>query len=391
VYLINSFCRSFRNGYTQYYIDGQLTSTATRIIFVHRERDNQKLCLKLLLPCEDDLYHTNDPVKCIKYLLEGLNYNRRFTHGVYLGVASVETMTESVVVLGPLMRYPKVNSLDQNVEYALVMIYLDENLRLDKQLSADKLGTQVGITSLAREIAKMHKKIKPPARNIDIVKSIVGKLAKNRKIHETALQKLSNEGVEIEKYNKFDDLFEEACTQLRHLFQRRYDEGMVKRCHGDLKSTNLWAYSNKWSFGRRKIRLLALDCIDFDDEFCYIDTLSDLAMLLVDIEMLLNGQADSSVNGSSTMELTTVFLDVYLHEMHECKEEILPILEYYMVEKSIVCAYMSILYDNQLTLGEKYLKVGLDHADILEELLKSSGKALPTKRNITFSLDVHSK
>jgi aminoglycoside phosphotransferase family enzyme len=364
-------------------------ATATRIIFVHREQDNQKLCLKLWLPHEDDLYDTKDPVKCIKYLLEGLKYNRRFARGIYLGIASVETKTESVVELGSLMRRPNMNSLDPTKKYALVMKCLNENLRLDKQLSADKLGTKVGITFLAKEIAKMHKKIRPSVKNMDIVKSIVDKLAINRKIYKTALQKLSNEGKEIGEYERFDVLLVEACIQLSHLFQRRYDIGHVKRCHGDLKSTNLWANPRRF-FGLRKIHVLALDCIDFKDEFCYIDTLSDLAMLLVDIEMRLNDQADNSDNGSSKMELANVFLNVYLHEMHEGKEEILPILEYYMVEKSIVCAFMSILYDKKIKLGEKYLKVGLVHADTLQELLKSSGKALSHSRKITFPLDAHS-
>jgi hypothetical protein len=55
--------------------------------------------------------------------------------------------------------------------------------------------------------------------------------------------------------------------------------------------------------------------------------------------------------------LTTFFLDCYLREMHEDKDKWDPLLEYYITEKSMVCVFVSILYDEQLLIGKKYLEV----------------------------------
>jgi hypothetical protein len=40
-----------------------------------------------------------------------------------------------------------------------------------------------------------------------------------------------------------------------------------------------------------------------------------------------------------------------------------------MTEKSMICAYMCILFDGQPSLGEKYLEVALNHAQELKKLL----------------------
>jgi len=58
------------------------------------------------------------------------------------------------------------------------------------------------------------------------------------------------------------------------------------------------------------------------------------------------------------------------------------LLEYYMTEKAMICAFMSILYDQLPTLGEKYLDVAFAHAQRLQRKLK----LLPTKsRQLVYS------
>jgi hypothetical protein len=66
------------------------------------------------------------------------------------------------------------------------------------------------------------------------------------------------------------------------------------------------------------------------------------------------------------------FLDIYLQETQEDKKMVSPLLEYYMTEKAMVCTFMSILYDNQFSLGKQYLNVAHNHAQKLKELLESS-------------------
>jgi aminoglycoside phosphotransferase family enzyme len=129
--------------------------------------------------------------------------------------------------------------------------------------------------------------------------------------------------------------------------------------------TNLWVRSFPVPYFQSK--LLALDCIDFKPEFCYIDTLSDVAMLVVDLERLYPRET----------KLTKRFLHTYLSNMQENLKFVEPLLEYYLTEKAIVCSYVSILFDDQQDdqeheLGKKYLQIAHRHAQRLRELVEDA-------------------
>ena len=182
----------------------------------------------------------------------------------------------------------------------------------------------------------------------------------------------------LEKYIWISNLMVHANREYVDLFKQRYDSHCIKRCHGDLKTTNLWIKpEGSYLFGliKKPRQLFAIDCIDFNPEFCHIDMLSDVAMLAIDLEMhLLTDwlKANSSSNEKDGKSLIEYFLDCYLREMAEDGEKWNPLLEYYMTEKSMVCAYVSILYDERPYIGKKYLEVAHIHAQQLENLLKQS-------------------
>ena len=119
---------------------------------------------------------------------------------------------------------------------------------------------------------------------------------------------------------------------------------------------------------------LALDCIDFNPEFCHIDTLSDVAMLVVDIEVHSTNWTVMHKNMKYGQSFANYFLDCYLREMKESSMDAWPLLRYYMTEKAMVCAYVSILYDRQPELGERYLDIARSHALQLVEPIESSAK-----------------
>jgi aminoglycoside phosphotransferase family enzyme len=151
--------------------------------------------------------------------------------------------------------------------------------------------------------------------------------------------------------------------------------------HGDLKTTNLWVEPEKPYFcGLKKLprRLIALDCVDFNPEFCHIDTLSDVAMLTIDLEMYISNRLKIHANWQEVeeAELAQHFLEYYQRVIQENSEKWKPLLEYYMTEKSMVCAYVSILYDERPVAGERYLEVTLNHAQRLQKLLESAESEL---------------
>jgi len=69
--------------------------------------------------------------------------------------------------------------------------------------------------------------------------------------------------------------------RLAAVLDARRDEGMVRRCHGDLRLANICLYHD---------RPTLFDCIEFSDEIGCIDVLYDLTFLLMDL--LVSGHSD---------------------------------------------------------------------------------------------------
>lgn len=167
-------------------------------------------------------------------------------------------------------------------------------------------------------------------------------------------------------YQKLERDMHKVLKLYRELFERRYANGHVKRCHGDLKALNLWIRSAQTEM--KENELLLLDCVDFEPTFYYIDTLSDIAMLAADLHAyllhMIPDQADRYLS---------LFLTTYLTQAGETHmEDLEPLLEYFITEKAMVCAYMWVLYDQQraskeqLEIGKYYFQVAEQHAKKLQ-------------------------
>lgn len=370
-----------------YPIEGQITSLATGVIFTRSMRTNEPICLKVWLSCNNELYSTQDEEKCIEYLMEGLNFNRRFAQKVYLGIASVEKPNKRSIRRGRLIEKPKRNALKPGVQYALVMRRLNEKWQLDHQLICGQISDQADIEFLATEVVRMHRMLEASLENMGTAEHIYAKLELNVNLFEQALCRLASEAFDISKYQSVPQQMKDTYKQCIEYFVERHETDHIKRCHGDLKAANLWVRPEKpLFFGLKKFprRLLALDCVDFNPAFCHIDTLSDIAMLAVDIEVHLASEVAKSIRAKTGKEPVQYFLEVYLEKIGEKSTKPLwALLQYYMTEKAMICAYMNILYDklpdldksilyNKLPdLDKKYLEVALIHVQKLKDLLTS--------------------
>lgn len=361
----------------------QPPQTPTVITFARLEDTGERVCLKMLREWENALYDLKDRTKRTAALLEGLRFNRTFAPRVYLGLLPV---TEVVVDAGiPIVRreriitHPDKDDLE-DVEYALAMERLDASWRLDEQLHQDqRLRSVTGMEFLARAIAWMHCQLEPAPPDYATFPALTKKLEFNLDTFEEYLGERTLDESHRAAYKELCVSARGALRRYEHLFTARWETGKIKRCHGDLKSTNLWLCPRRElegfappGFDGRQI--LALDGIDFREDFCYIDTLSDIAMLAVDIEMRLAGQAagvDETLDGGV---MAWHFLDTYLQEMGEGKQEVQALLEYYMTEKALVCSYIGISkrYEDFLVLAYKYLDIAYAHAKRLDTLPDST-------------------
>ena len=351
----------------KFQIDKSLESPATEVMFNNSNPVLRNICLKTWLSCENALYSTSNLSNCTTYLLEGLYFNRRFAPDVYLGIAPVLHKDEHSLTCGPLIKEPQLASIQLEQQYVLVMKRLDDSNRLDHQLELSQLANTSGMEFLATTIAEIHQGLERSPQAMGAIELLEAKLDTNLAIFQDALKDLPDKKHDIEQYATMSRLMKDFIHIHAELFRQRFKDKPPRRCHGDLKATNLWVEKDhrRNSQNRNRYhRLFALDCIDFRPDFCHIDTLSDVAMLAVDLEMRLT----FTCGWQCGQQLTSHFLSTYLIEAKE-GNNVRPLLEYYMTEKAMVGAFMSIQFDKLPTLGEKYLRVARAHAKKLKKYL----------------------
>lgn len=378
-------CQSIFSFELDYIVKDRIVSPTTRIIFTHSKLTNVPICLKTWQRNRNGEKIAID----IDLLLEGLELNQRFAPGVYLGIARICELSENEEIIrrGRLIIVPTKRSLEASGEYLLVLRRLPKAWRLDRHLDKGLLNSKEGMEFLAREIARMHKCLEKSPQERGLPEGIFSKLAFNRHRYEEALSKIEAEGFDIFEYKQASDLIATASRDYLYYFELRHQLGHIKRCHGDLKTSSLWINE-----GTKKgsLRLNALDCIDFEPDFCHIDTLSDVAMLVVDIQMHLLDKGNGSFAKQDEKELHDYFLGCYLKEMNEDLDIALPLLEYYLTEKSMVCAYVSILLDNAPELGKIYLEVTLIHAQRLKKFRDLQIKVASIEESMVESSAIYS-
>lgn len=370
-----------------YPFEDEVILTTTRVIFTRSKRFGVKICLKLWQRTAEEVCDDQLIVRSDEYLLEGLAFNRKFAPGIYQGIASVTILDDKKIQhdkkiqRGSLIRHPREEQLHGSKigeRNALVMGRLGKHDQLEQQLKAGK----VDAAFLACEVARMHRLVhRLSVGNVPgkygTPAQILSKLELNIPFFEEAVNRLYPNG--RDRYKSICNILKNACQVFAPLFEDRYNGDYIKRCHGDLKITNLWVCRMPHTFFRR--RLLALDCIDFNPSLCHIDTLSDVAMLAVDLERFALPESPGR-RGIGDLEQfkptilpqqkqTYSFLHTYLKAMQEDIARVEPLLEYYMTEKAIVCTYVSILFDtHNYDLGRQYLQIACIHAQRLDECIK---------------------
>ncbi|MBN1008558.1 AAA family ATPase [Amphritea pacifica] len=164
------------------------------------------------------------------------------------------------------------NSSAEPFEYAVKMRQFDDGLRLDRLLQKCAL-TNAHIDALSQQIADFHLAV-PHASND-------GPWGETDTVWQVVSDNFTHTG---EHLHSLDDWLElqqlayQVSQQFRSLsskIEQRKRDGNIRECHGDLHLGNTTLLDNQ-------VRLF--DCIEFNLEFRWIDTICDLAFLLMDLE-----------------------------------------------------------------------------------------------------------
>jgi len=245
------------------------------------------------------------------YCEEEVRLNRRLARDIYLAVVAIKGTHEE----------PRLSGEGEIIEYAVKMVQFPIEAQLDRFVNRDALSSK-HIDAFARLIAAFHGQIdradnsvaygdlehlsQPVLENFIQIRQQIG--------DSTSTDSLSK----LESYSRSD------ISRLSTVFEQRKNRGFVRECHGDLHLANMaWVESKP----------LVFDCIEFNPNLRWIDVMSEIAFLIMDLEK--RGQS----------RLAYRFLNSYLEGTGDYSG--LRVLNFYLVYRVIVRAKVEAIRANQ--------------------------------------------
>lgn len=206
-----------------------------------------------------------------RYCRREVELNRRLAPQMYLGVVAIYRE-------GDAWSIGKVEGNGKVVEFAVEMMRMKEEMRLDRLMEAYKMPAEKGRT-LAREVSRFHHKAKSifnPERS-----QLVGYLADFEDINSVRAEFVRHLGEEAAM--ELDAVVADSIGWLKGkevLLQERLNGGWIRDGHGDLHTRNIFAEERLSG-----TEFVIFDCIEFNDAFREIDVLSEIAFLYMDVEI----------------------------------------------------------------------------------------------------------
>ncbi len=352
-----------------YEIRDKRESENASCLFV-RNHLGKDFVIKLLHKYEDSRYSLKKFGERQRCQLEALRSNRRFAPQVYFGMARLYEWDDHRISIGEIMQNPIQEDIDPGEEYVLLMEKLPDDRRLDHLLQKQNeeiLWQQIQLLTDYVIGIHMYKHLAAPTPSHEngaqwgSCVQLSVKLEHNLGLFDLML------AVDKDRYSIYAELKEtlkrifRGESQYREYFEQRMLNQRIKHCHGDLKAPNIWILPGYCELETEPWKhVWILDAIDFNPSYRNIDILSDFAMLAVDIQAR-----------TKSIELAHKMINYYLEHTNQQDKAAKSVLEYYLVEKAIVGAAVSIVYDRLTELGLAYLEVAQERADKLKLRLSS--------------------
>src|SRR5262252_8923024 len=253
---------------------------------------------------------------------EELRLNRRLAPSIYLDVVPVAGSADA-----PVLDPADVNRSTSPIEYAVKMREFDQDGLLSRVLARDELTT-ARVDELASEVAAFHER----TARVDASTPY----GEPRGILTDARENFAAmQGADIGTAARaeLDDLAgwtEDDGRRRTPAFVARKADGFVRECHGDLHLGNIALVDG---------RVTLFDCIEFNASMRWIDVMSDVAFLVMDLR------------DHSRPDLAARFLNAYL--MRTGDYEGLGVLPFYTVYRALVRAKIACLRLSQTSGDER--------------------------------------
>ncbi len=196
------------------------------------------------------------------YCNEELRLNGRLASAIYLDV---------VAIRGPA-KFASLSGSGEIIEYAIKMNQFPQQAQLDRMLESERLKPE-HIDMIASAIADFHQQTEVADQNDSYGKPEQILKPVNENFHQIRLLRTDSSNLEVLK--QLENWSFRTFENIKTLMSQRKKDGFVRECHGDLHLRNLVFIDHKVN---------AFDCIEFDPQLRWIDIISDIAFLIMDLQ-----------------------------------------------------------------------------------------------------------
>ncbi len=251
------------------------------------------------------------------FCTEEIRLNARLAPQIYLRVVRISAS----------ITQPRINGDGPALEYAVKMRQFDNSGLFDRLVSGGQLSPQI-ISDTAGTLAHFHEKI--------AVAGPDSPFGEPGAVHQPVcenFEQLERHAASFLAINEHHDTFqhirrwsEQAFTALEPILARRKTDGFIRECHGDLHLGNIALIDG---------RVTPFDGIEFNPDLRWIDIMSEIAFLLMDLQ------------DHQRADLAHRLLNAWLEISGDYSG--LTVLRYYQCYRAMVRAKVAALRGNQTT------------------------------------------
>ncbi len=214
---------------------------------------------KVKKPVRNDFLDYSTLERRRRLCYEELRLDRRYAPELYVDVVTITRQADGFQIAGA----------GEVCEYAVKMRRFTSDALLSHRLERGLVDSQ-DIKRLAASIAAFHAAALRADVNTD--RGVPDSVVQDAVDNLDALESLGLVSSELPRLRRWTL---EMGKRLRPCFEQRRQQGMIRECHGDLHTGNIV----QWQGG-----LTPFDGIEFCDGFRWIDVLSDVGFLAMDLQ-----------------------------------------------------------------------------------------------------------
>jgi len=298
-------------------------------------------------PVRTDFLDYSTLAKREHYCREELRLDRRYAPDLYVDVVAITRRDGRIRIEGD----------GEPIEYAVRMRRFPADALLSHRVPRGEFSVD-GVRQLASLVAEFHLSAAraPRGGTFGQLEAVLGRARDNvRALREANLPEgVTEVSGSVDAVEAWTLRFAECHADL---FPRRIENGFIRECHGDLHLSNVIEWNG---------RLIPFDGIEFNDEFRWIDVLSDTAFLVMDF------------NYEGHPEMAHAVLSDYLERTGDYGE--LELMRFYRVYRAMVRSKVSAMRLSQPGLDQKERRQAVascrDHLELARRTTQPGPPAL---------------